>query len=134
MDLRSTFAAKKTLIRVERAQTPLGLASGGYEIHHGVTENGPEALPLFRRHDASGADGGICGYVTGRCWATYLHGIFDDDAFRHAWIEHVRASLGLPARSGQAGVYSLEKALDRLADTVREHCDMQSIYRALGLK
>lgn len=134
MDLRSTFAAKKTLIRVERAQTPLGLASGGYEIHHGVTENGPEALPLFRRHDASGADRGICGYVTGRCWATYLHGIFDDDAFRHAWIEHVRASLGLPAMSGQAGVYSLEKALDRLADTVREHCDMQSIYRALGLK
>ena len=36
--------------------------------------------------------------------------------------------------SGKVGVYSLEKALDRLADTVREHCDLQSIYRALGLK
>ncbi|MFQ9491318.1 MAG: cobyric acid synthase, partial [Bilophila wadsworthia] len=31
MDLRSTFAADKTLVRVARAETPLGVPSGGYE-------------------------------------------------------------------------------------------------------
>ena len=31
MELRSTFAADKTLVRVARAETPLGVPSGGYE-------------------------------------------------------------------------------------------------------
>ena len=48
---RSTFAADKTLVRVARAETPLGVPSGGYEIHHGLTDHGPSALPLFLRAD-----------------------------------------------------------------------------------
>ncbi len=135
MDLRSTFAADKTLIRVERAETPLGVPSGGYEIHHGVTEPGPSALPQFLRvgpawtNDAERA----CGYVSGRRWATYLHGVFDDDAFRRAWIDHVRVDLGLPPQGRGLATYDLEKALDRLADIVRRNSDMAAIYRSLGL-
>lgn len=135
MDLRSTFAADKTLVRVERAETPLGCASGGYEIHHGVTEHGPSALPLFLRSGPvwTSEAGRVCGYVSGRRWATYLHGVFDDDAFRRAWIEHVRSDLGLPAQGGGQARYDLEKALDRLADIVRENSDMKAIYRSMNL-
>ena len=84
MDLRSTFAADKTLVRVARAETPLGVPSGGYEIHHGLTDHGPSALPLFLRADRAYPSEAerICGYVSGRRWATYLHGVFDDDTFR----------------------------------------------------
>lgn len=135
MDLRSTFAADKTLVRVEHAQTPLGLPSGGYEIHHGVTEHGPDALPLFLRTGPAWTSLAerTCGYVTGRCWATYLHGIFDNDAFRRAWLDHVRADVGLRPQGRGLASYDLEKALDRLADIVRENSDLKSICKCLGI-
>lgn len=135
MELRSTFAADKTLVRVDRAETPLGVPSAGYEIHHGITEHGASALPLFLRSDSAWTDRDrICGYVNGRCWATYLHGVFDDDAFRRAWLDHVRTDLGLPAQKRRLATYDLEKALDRLADIVRENSDMHTIYQSLGLR
>ena len=136
MDLRSTFAADKTLVRVARAETPLGVPSGGYEIHHGLTDHGPSALPLFLRADRAYLSEAerICGYVSGRRWATYLHGVFDDDAFRRAWLDHVRADIGLAPQGRQLATYDLEKALDRLADIVREHSDMETIYQSMGLK
>ena len=136
MDLRSTFAADKTLVRVARAETPLGVPSGGYEIHHGLTDHGPSALPLFLRADRAYPSEAerICGYVSGRRWATYLHGVFDDDAFRRAWLDHVRADIGLAQQGRQLAAYDLEKALARLADIVREHSDMETIYQSMGLK
>ena len=136
MDLRSTFAADKTLVRVARAETPLGVPSGGYEIHHGLTEHGPSALPLFLRADRAypSEEARICGYVSGRRWATYLHGVFDDDAFRRAWLDHVRADVGLAPQGRRLAAYDLERALDRLADIVREHSDMETIYQSMGLK
>ena len=136
MDLRSTFAADKTLVRVARAETPLGVPSGGYEIHHGLTDHGPSALPLFLRADRAYLSEAerICGYVSGRRWATYLHGVFDDDTFRRAWIDHVRTDLGLTPQRRCLASYDLEKALDRLADVVRANSDMETIYRSMGLK
>ena len=136
MDLRSTFAADKTLVRVARAETPLGVPSGGYEIHHGLTDHGPSALPLFLRADRAYPSEAerICGYVSGRRWATYLHGVFDDDTFRRTWIDHVRTDLGLTPQRRCLASYDLEKALDRLADVVRTNSDMETIYRSMGLK
>ena len=136
MDLRSTFAADKTLVRVARAETPLGVPSGGYEIHHGLTDHGPSALPLFLRADRAYPSEAerICGYVSGRRWATYLHGVFDDDTFRRTWIDHVRTDLGLTPQRRCLASYDLEKALDRLADVVRANSDMETIYRSMGLK
>ena len=75
-----------------------------------------------------------CGYGSGRRGATYLRGVFDDDAFRRAWLDHVRADIGLAPQGRQLAAYDLEKALDRLADIVREHSDMETIYQSMGLK
>lgn len=135
MDLRSTFAPGKTLRRVERAETPLGVPASGYEIHHAFTEHGPSALPLFLRAE-SGTTGTerACGYVCGRRWATYLHGVFDDDTFRRAWLDHVRADLNMIPQGRILAHYDLERELDRLADIVRENSDMKTIYRLMGLK
>lgn len=139
LDLRSTFAPNKILVRVDRAETPLGVLSGGYEIHHGLTEHGKGARPLFRRIMSSAAPSGtdsenVCGYVTERRWATYLHGIFDDDTFRRAFLDHVRQDVGLTPQGCQLATYDLEHALDRLADIVRASVDMNAIYRSMGLK
>ncbi len=136
MDLHSTFAQGKTLLQVERAETPLGVPTCGYEIHHGSTIHGPSALPLFRRarQDHIAGSEEICGYTNGRCWATYLHGIFDDDTFRRAWLDYVRTDLNMPPGGYPPIHYDVEHELDRLADTVREHVDMKTIYRIMGLQ
>ena len=63
-----------------------------------------------------------------------MHGVFDDDAFRRAWIDHVRADCGLPPKGRRLTSYSIEKKLDLLADIVREHSDMRAIYQSLGLR
>ncbi len=135
MDLCSTFAKDKTLIKVRSAQTPLGVHAQGYEIHHGHTIHGSSALPLFVRlgEGYGSEEERICGYVTGRRYATYLHGIFDDDTFRRAFINHVRQDLHMPVFRGKGGTYNLESALDRLADIVRQHCNLPSIYASMGL-
>ncbi len=135
MDICSTFAQQKTLKHVRAATTPLGVMAEGYEIHHGVSSHGPLAQPLFLRNDKHYANEAerICGYVSGRRYATYLHGIFDNDAFRRAFINHVRKDLDLPAFTGEGAVYNVEKALDRVADVVRESCDMQAVYASMGL-
>ena len=42
-------------------------------------------------------------------------------------------TVGLAPQGRQLAAYDLEKALDRLADVVREHVDMSAIYRNMGL-
>ena len=60
--------------------------------------------------------------------------MFDDDAFRRAWLDHVRADVGLAPQGRPLASYDLERALDRLADIVRENSDMKTLYRSMGLK
>ena len=69
----------------------------------------------------------------GRRWATYLHGLFDDDAFRRAWLDHVRRDAGLEPQGRQLVRCDLEASLDRLADVVRQNVDLKAIYQRLGL-
>ncbi len=136
MDICSTFAKDKTLIKVRSATTPLGVDAHGYEIHHGLTTHGASAKPLFLRNgdNYTTEEERVCGYVNGRRYATYLHGIFDDDNFRRCFIDHVRNDIAMPAYTGERGCYNLENALDRLADVVRRSCDMQKIYASMGLQ
>jgi adenosylcobyric acid synthase len=58
----------------------------------------------------------------GRIWGTYLHGIFDNDALRHAWLR----SLGWQ-EAGQR--FDREVAYNRLADHVQTHLDMEMLRR-----
>ncbi len=136
LDISTQFEKVKTLIRISKAQTPLNVCTQGYEIHHGITKHGKDVLPLFLRDDKeySSEEERICGYVHKKCWATYLHGVFDDDIFRRAWIDYIRVDLGFEPKGKVENYYDLEKSLDRLAQTVREHSDMEKIYKNLGIK
>jgi cobyric acid synthase len=78
--------------------------------------------------DGAISDGALAG--GGRHWGTYLHGVFDEPAFRRSWLE----SLGWRPR-GKARSLGEEREteLNRLADTVEEATDMDELDRIVGI-
>ncbi|MGE4296979.1 MAG: cobyric acid synthase [Desulfovibrionaceae bacterium] len=132
LPVATAMGADKVLTRVAGRHEPSGLPVRGYEIHHGVTTLLPGAPPT--QVAVTGPDNASLGL--GRAdlpvWGTYLHGIFDSDAFRRHFLDTVRRRKGL-APVGVPTPFDLEPALDRLADVVRAHLDVPTLYKLLGL-
>jgi len=108
-----TFTREKVLGRpVARWR---GHEVAAYEIHHGrATLDGAEADPF------------LDGWRRGAVWGTTLHGAFDNDGFRRAWLCEAAAQAGVewsPAPSAPGFAQLRESMLDRLADAVEEHLD-----------
>ena len=107
----------------------------GYEIHVGLTaRRGGD--PCFRILDEAGdrEDGAVS--ADGLVWGTYIHGVFDDPAFRRAWLNRVRARKGLaprPVADSMDVTQRLTSALDEWADHVARHVDMTAVCQALQL-
>ncbi len=155
LPLATTLERDKTLTRVSAACLRTGLTLSGYEIHHGRTEtveladtdgttgatgaDRPRAVPLAQ--DASGRilSFGLqdqCGGLPDalpRIWGTYLHGVFDEDLFRRAFLDGLRRVRGLAPLVEPQTRFGLEPALERLAGVLRQHLDMKRVYQALGL-
>ncbi|MFW5845765.1 MAG: cobyric acid synthase, partial [Planctomycetota bacterium] len=98
----------------------------GYEIHHGRTD-WRGAAPLI-----TADDGSVIGAGDEHCWGCYLHGCFDADAFRHAFLDDLRRRRGLPRLDGRPHV-DLEPAIDALAAQVRASVDLAAIYERMGI-
>jgi adenosylcobyric acid synthase len=102
----------------------------GYEIHMGRTDSVSTWLKI---HTRNGSPCGISdGSITpdGKIWGCYLHGLFGNTAFRHAWL----ASLGwIPTSQFPAtqAADPLEKSLTHLADEVEAAIDMHEIERMI---
>jgi cobyric acid synthase CobQ/L-threonine-O-3-phosphate decarboxylase len=129
LDMVTSLAPEKTLVRRSTEHTGLDCAVHGYEIHHGRTVSN---LPPVLRSGAGETDGAMS--PDGRIWGTYLHGIFDHDQFRRRFIDDLRSRSNLAPLGRIMAPYDLEPAFDRLAHTVRKGLDMERIYRILGLK
>jgi adenosylcobyric acid synthase len=149
----TTMAGDKTTTQVRgKARGIPGEGAGveGYEIHMGVTEIRGPGQPAFQIERLSGetleaADGWV--HPEGRVWGTYLHGVFDGDEFRRAFLQELRQGLGKFCRVGTAhqnfpaGSAPLtenfsfrefqEEQLDRLADLFREHVDLGRIWKMI---
>jgi cobyric acid synthase CobQ/L-threonine-O-3-phosphate decarboxylase len=130
LEVETVMESEKTLLRSSARHAPSGLTVEGYEIHHGRTDTA-SAAPLLVR-----PDGEVVGMAAadGRVWGTYLHGVFDADAFRRWFIDRLRVRRGLAALGGVTAAYNIEPALDRLADVVRTSLRMDDIYRIMGLR
>ena len=79
----------------------------GYEIHMGETILGGAVQPFAQIVSRSGEDVEVLdGAVTrdGRVFGTYLHGLFDNDSFRSAFLNRIRRKKGLAEReAGRSG-------------------------------
>jgi adenosylcobyric acid synthase len=112
----------------------------GYEIHMGRSISRGAAQPLFRiirRGGRPAAELDGLAQPEGRVWGTYIHGVFDNDDFRRHFLHD------LQQRSGRTNTLSAapfsyrqwkEEQFDRLAEHVRRHCDIEKIYRLIGLR
>jgi adenosylcobyric acid synthase len=102
----------------------------GYEIHVGETlyETGARPLADIERQGTmeSVPDGAVS--ESGRVFGTYAHGFFDNDDFRHAFIQTARAAVDLAPTEKWMNVGAERDArIDRLADHLRKSLDMNLI-------
>jgi adenosylcobyric acid synthase len=112
------------------------LSISGYEIHVGDTGYLKGAEPFARlstaRNETSFFDG--CIAANNLTFGTYLHGLFDDDNFRHAFLIAARSFYGLTAADHLNNwKQEREASLNRLTDTVRASIDLPKVFTWVGL-
>jgi len=116
-----------------------GLEVTGYEIHLGATTvrgTGGPALIITSRNgrSAAGPDGWVS--PSGLIMGTYVHGLFDADDFRQAFVSTLQ---GLPPGSPEASpAWSFhafqEDQFDRLAEALRRHLDLARLWELIRSK
>ncbi len=133
----TTLQGEKTTTQV-RAKV-LGLPGrdlevAGYEIHLGETQTqgsgGPALLLTSRNSQAAGVPDGWVS-PEGRIMGTYVHGLFDADAFRQAFVADLLGSPPGGADDPPAWSYEAfqEEQFDRLAEALRRHLDLTRLWQ-----
>jgi adenosylcobyric acid synthase len=112
------FAPAKTLGRPRGSA--LGADVEGYEIHHGVVR-------------VEGGAPFLDGCVDGSVWGTTWHGVFENDAFRRAFLRQVATAAGrafVPAPDTSFAAVR-EARLDALGDLVEQHIDTAALLHLI---
>lgn len=116
LDVDTVLQGPKRLVEASGRDRATGQAIAGYEMHMGRTTGPGCAKPAV---DIDGRpDGAIT--ANGQVAGCYLHGIFASDAFRTAYL----ATFRQDRESGTHYETTVENTLDRLADHLERHCDL----------
>ena len=100
----------------------------GYEIHMGQTQPFGSAMPSPLLHLSDGRQDGYI--VDNKCMGTYVHGILDNASFVDFLLLPFAEKLSQTKASFDYQAFK-EEQYDKLADHVRQHVDMQRIYKIL---
>ena len=139
----TVFSGKKTRTQVTgRFRNPGGILSclagaglEGYEIHMGQS--------VFREDSSVRPLTEICDHVTGvkkkegaclgNVYGSYVHGIFDRKGVTERLIRALAEKRGLELSEVRMVDYAVykEQQYDRLAEILRQHIDVEQIYRIL---
>jgi len=132
---KETHQAEATLLAAgERAVPGSSGKLTGYEIHMGETQLGSDSQPFAEIVRRSGrevkiSDGAVS--PDGMVFGTYLHGIFDNDEFRNAFLNRIRMDKGLqPVEVATAQA----DPLDLLAEHLERHLDMEKLLAICGIE
>ena len=139
----TVFAGDKTRTRVEGSFEGIsgileelsGVPLEGYEIHMGVSTLREEAKPVTRiRNYACGEqEQKLDGAYVGNVYGTYVHGVFDREEVAKGVVRALAKEKGLDASGITAVDFQAfkESQYDKLAAGLREHLDLERIYRIL---
>jgi adenosylcobyric acid synthase len=150
LDVSTLLRTEKTTTLVEgmalHIDTPSAFRVRGYHIHMGETSRGrdgaafqlthvsghePEQTDNWQRNEPR-LDGAA--RPDGLVWGTYIHGLFDEPGFRRAWLNRVRQRKALPPLDvgiSEAATVQRDGELDRWADHLRQHMNLEPIWAAL---
>lgn len=127
LDVETAFEPTK-VVR-QRRGVAMGQRVGGYEIRHGRLQRSAGTPGWVHLDDAYGADEeGAVEPGAARVLGTSLHGLFESDGFRGAFLCEVARRRGktfVPA--GVSFAAAREAQFDRLADAVEAHLDMEAV-------
>jgi adenosylcobyric acid synthase len=145
-DKRTTQVEARPLLRNLAPDSTIS----GYEIHMGRTRRGsvPPGFRILRRSDEGLSQGGWHAgsedeATDGACrddglvWGTYIHGVFDRPEFRRQWLNRLRQRKGLHPldRSvSEAVTVRLRSSLDRWADHLQKHVQVDRLFAAVGVR
>lgn len=107
LDIETEMAPEKTVRNIDARSAVYDVTLSGYEIHLGVSQGADCARPM------TVIDGRPDGAVSpdGRVSGTYLHGLFDSDAYRARLL----SEFGI--RGGETNFrMDVDRALDEIAD------------------
>ena len=125
LDVETVLGGDKTTAPVEGRHVATGKEVSGYEIHLGET-TGEDCARSFveigRRRDGACSSNGL---VSG----TYVHGLFADDRFRHAFLRN----LGNTAVTASYAA-TVDAALDGLATHLEGAVDLDRIMEIAGVQ
>ncbi len=127
LPVRTRFQANK--VTRQRSGHSGRHAVSGYQIHHGRVEpaGGDPWITLVDERPARASER-VDGVRSGRRYGTTLHGLFEADAFRRAFLADVAAARGKRFESAGRSFETIrEEAIGSLADVVAQHLDMAAI-------
>ncbi|OGQ54238.1 MAG: cobyric acid synthase CobQ [Deltaproteobacteria bacterium RIFCSPLOWO2_02_FULL_53_8] len=136
LDVKTILSAQKMTFQVqaEAAFDGESISVKGYEIHAGETSGQASPFAMIsRRNNKAVAIRDGAASKDGAVWGTYIHGIFDSDDFRFAFLNKLRRAKGnqnTPACRPFA--QTNEAAIAAFAQTVRESLDMERIMEMIA--
>jgi len=122
LNVQTELGGDKSLVEVSAISSQGFDKFQGYEMHIGTT-TGPECDTPFaeikgRPAGAISADGKVAG--------CYLHGLFANDTFRHAFLTNLKGR----ENSGVAYDHQVEQALDAVAVAFEAALDIDALLAA----
>ena len=126
LDVQTKLDNNKKLRNVTGKLVMQDAKVSGYEIHTGITSGTGLSQPATNLGER--CDGAVSkdGLIVG----TYLHGLFDEPEACHALLQWA----GLKQVTHSDFQQTREHQIDRLADAIEAHLDMDQIFELLGLQ
>jgi adenosylcobyric acid synthase len=126
LDLTTTMTADKQLRAITGTDVASGAPISGYEMHLGVS-TGPATNRPMIHFDNGITDGAVS--ADGRISGCHVHGLFNDSAFRSAFL----ASLGVQS-ARESYSQRVEQALDEIAATLAKALNVDALSEIAGLE
>ena len=120
LNVETVIGGDKTLVEVMGSDNTSGSPVRGYEMHMGKTTGKDTERPWItleggRPEGARSSDGRVMG--------TYLHGLFTEDGFRHAFLR----KCSKKHTKSLAYETQVEATLDELSEHLERHIDIESL-------